>query len=340
MAEELQELRARVQQLEAERSRLQQERDDAQAGPSTSGAPMSNGTADRIIYLPRERKCPIFRGTHGVGVEEWIEEVRTSMRVRHVGPTDRAAFIFDHLEGEARDEIKYRSSAEREDPETVFTILRELYGCQQSYVTLQEDFFSRRQLDGESLQEFSHSLFCLMDKVKSNSPHAMANADILLRDQFIQNVSNSDLRRELKRYARDNPRCTLLEVRAEAITWEREGGVENKSSGNPSFCAVQSASGSPSLIDSSSSSVASQLATLTAIVQKQQEQLDQITQSLAVMQQSPVARPFSASSVICHKCQQPGHIARYCTARGRFKPQRASGAPQVQATTSSQVQEN
>ncbi|XP_038150223.1 uncharacterized protein LOC119789420 [Cyprinodon tularosa] len=153
MDEELQELRVRVQQLEAERSRLQQERDsalassnrqdDVQAGPSTSGTPTNRG-ADRIIYLPRERKCPIFRGTHGVGVEDWIEEVRTSMRVRHVGPTDQAAFIFDHLEGEARDEIKYRSSSEREDPETVFTILKELYGCQQSYVSLQEDFFSRR----------------------------------------------------------------------------------------------------------------------------------------------------------------------------------------------------
>ncbi|XP_038128577.1 uncharacterized protein LOC119774915 [Cyprinodon tularosa] len=122
MDEELQELRVRVQQLEAERSRLQQERDsalassnrqdDVQAGPSTSGTPTNRG-ADRIIYLPRERKCPIFRGTHGVGVEDWIEEVRTSMRVRHVGPTDQAAFIFDHLEGEARDEIKYRSSSER-----------------------------------------------------------------------------------------------------------------------------------------------------------------------------------------------------------------------------------
>lgn len=64
------------------------------------------------------------------------------MRVRHVGPTDQAGFIFDHLEGEAWDEIKYRTVTEHDNPETVFTILKELYGCQKPYILLQEEFFS------------------------------------------------------------------------------------------------------------------------------------------------------------------------------------------------------
>lgn len=344
MAEELRDLRARVQQLETERNRLQKERDTAradlsardaaEAGPSARVSSENTGTSDRIIYLPRERKCPIFRGTHGIGVEEWEEEVRASMRIRHVGPTDQAAFLFDHLEGEARDEIKYRPTADREDPEKVFTILKELYGCQDSYVSLQEDFFSRRQLDGETLQEFSHSLFCLMDKVKANSPHAIANCDILLRDQFTQNVRNSDLRRELKRYVCENPVCTLLDVRAEAITWEREGGIGNKIV-VPSFCAVQSAT--VPQVDPPSST-ASQLATLTAIVQKQQEQLEQITKALAAMQQSPTPRSSGSGSIICHRCQQPGHIARHCSAR--HKSSRPSNSSQTRASISPPLSEN
>lgn len=346
MAEELQDLRARVQQLEAEKNRLQQERDAAragssardaaQAGPSTRGAG-NTGTTDRIIYLPRERKCPIFRGTHGIGVEEWEEEVRTSMRVRHVGPTDQASFLFDHLEGEARDEIKYRPVAEREDPDKVLSILKELYGCQESYVSLQEDFFSRRQLEGETLQEFSHSLFCLMDKVKANSPHAVTNSDILLRDQFTQNVNNSDLRRELKRYVRENVDCTLLDVRSEAITWEREGGVESKTNIIPSFCAVQSASVPPPKVEPPNCTV-SQLATLTAIVQKQQEQLDQITKALAAMQQPPTPRSPGPSSIICHRCQQPGHIARHCSVR--YRSPRPGSSPQLRASAGPQLSEN
>lgn len=320
MAEELEQLRARVQELEAERNRLQQERDTADAGSSAQGQ-QNISVTDRIIYLPRERKCPVFRGTHGIGVDEWVEEVKASMRVRHVGPADRAAFIFDHLEGEARDEIKYRSAAEREDSDKVFEILKELYGCQRPYVSLQEEFFSRRQLDGESLQEYSHALFCLMDKVEANAPYQLTNVSVMLRDQFAQNVNNSDLRRELKRHIRNNPNCTVLDVRAEAIRWEHEGGVINRNSHVSTFCAVQSASLPPPL--ESTPSAASQLATLSSIIQKQQEQLDQITKTLAAMQ--PSISSSVSDPVICYRCQQSGHIARFCTARVRSRPPRPSG---------------
>lgn len=59
MAEELQQLWDRICELEAERDRLSQAGDPTQAGP-----------IDRIIYLPQERKCPMFRGTHGIGIED------------------------------------------------------------------------------------------------------------------------------------------------------------------------------------------------------------------------------------------------------------------------------
>lgn len=319
MGEEIDQLRARVQELEAERDRLQQERDTAAAGSSTSRLHTTStvGTMDRIIYLPRERKCPIFRGTHGIGIDEWVDEVRTSMRVRHVAATDQAAFVMDHIEGEARDEIKYRPSIEREDPERVFAILKELYGCQKSYVLLQEDFFSRKQLEGESLQEYSHALFCLMDKVRASAPYRLSNTSVMLRDQFVQNVHNSDLRRELKRHVRSHPDCTMLEVRAEAIRWEREGGVTSQSSSSPTFCAVQNAY-SPPIVESSSST-ANQLASLSSIIQKQQEQLDQITKTLVAMQ-SPTST--GADPVVCFRCQQGGHIARYCNVRIRNRPTR------------------
>lgn len=46
------------------------------------------------------------------------------------------------------------------------SILRDMYGCARSYVSLQQCFFSRKQQEGESLQEFSHALCCLMEKVE------------------------------------------------------------------------------------------------------------------------------------------------------------------------------
>lgn len=149
MAQELQELRVQVERLQAENGRLRQERDEAEAGPSARGPSRDSATTECVVYLPRERQCPTFRGQHGIGINEWIEEVQASMRARHLGPNDQAGFIYDHLEGEARDKIRYRPRAEREDPEHAFVILKELYGCPKSYITLQQDFFSRKQLDGE-----------------------------------------------------------------------------------------------------------------------------------------------------------------------------------------------
>lgn len=186
MAEELQELREQVRQLQVDK--------------------------ERLLYLPRERKCPVFRGRSGVGIDEWVEEVNACVRARHLSPRDQAYFMFDHLDGEAKDEIRYRPREEREDPERIVSILKDLYGCSTSYVALQEQFFSRKQLDGESLQEYSHALLSLMDKVKQTSPESVPQSDLLLCDQFVEHVINSDLRRELKRLVRQTPGLSILEV--------------------------------------------------------------------------------------------------------------------------------
>lgn len=158
-----------------------------------------------------------------------------------------------------------------------------------------------------------------MDRVIANAPYRMTNSTTLLRDQFVENVNNPNLRRELKRLVRENPNHTLLDVRSEAIKWEREGGVVEARAdfhSVPTLCATQSASLQPQV---PSPDTASQLAALTTLVQKQQEQLTQITQTLNMMQSTP-PRSSGPNNVICHRCQQQGHIARNCNARFRSRP--------------------
>ena len=62
------------------------------------------------------------------------------MRARHLSTFDQAFFLFDHLEGEAREEIKYRPATDRSDSTKIIAVLRELYGRSDSYVALQEAF--------------------------------------------------------------------------------------------------------------------------------------------------------------------------------------------------------
>ncbi|CAL9687175.1 unnamed protein product [Knipowitschia caucasica] len=334
-----QELRDLVQQLQSENERLlaASNMNSGAAVPSCSNdcpAPLSNvhssngESMERLLYIPRERKCPLFRGTSGIPIEDWIEEMRATLRTRRLTTVDQAYFVFDHLEGEAKDEIRYRTRTEREDPERIMSILRELYGCVRSYVSLQECFFSRKQQEGESLHEFSHALCCLMEKVERCAPRKMADSHILLRDQFVEHVLDPNLRRELKRLVREKPECTLLEVRAEAIRWEREGRPDEprgRSFSVPSFSAVHYSRARPPSLTANS-----EFTELRQLLEKQQEQLNQLTQGLLALQTAPRPPVRRPNTLLCLRCQKPGHFARECD-NERFIPQ---ARPQHVATTS------
>ena len=324
MEGDLQELRDLVAQLRADNEKLRQEQAAAVPGPSTAPstssvpptAPLtgSNLIAERLVFVPRDRKCLMFRGKSGIGLPEWLEEVHACMRARRLSASDQAFFLFDHLEGEAREEIKYRSNVEREDPDKIISVLQELYGCSKSYVALQEAFFSRRQQEGETLHEFSLALMGLMASVRERAPGGMTNADVLLRDQFVEHVLDGALRRELKQLVRRQPTVTLLDIRGEAIRWEREGlpgAGRGRSHSVPSAFGLQY--GVQGSRGTTTPPHGSALEEMREMLRLQQEQLNQLTQSISALQSSHPRRPPSRQGpVVCRRCQRPGHYASEC----------------------------
>lgn len=275
----------------------------------------------------------MFRGKSGIGLAEWLEEAWACMRARHLSTADQAFFLYDHLEGEAREEIKYRPSTERGDPNTIIAVLQELYGCCESYVALQQAFFSRQQQEGETLLEFSLALMSLMAAVKQRAPTDVPNAEVLLRDQFVEHVLDGALRRELKQFVRGQPTATLLEVRGEAIRWEREGlpmGVRGRSNSVPAVFGVQYGiqSRSPGVTDAHQGS---KLRELREMMRRQQEQLNQLTQTITHLQGSNQrSRSTHRGPIICRRCQQPGHMAWQCDGvRVPTTTQSLSTVPQI-----------
>ncbi|KAI4905570.1 hypothetical protein NFI96_009239, partial [Prochilodus magdalenae] len=117
---------------------------------------------ERLVYIPRDRKCPMFRGKSGIGINEWVEEVQACMRARYLSPADQAFFLFDHLEGEAREEIKYRSSAERGDP---------------------DKHLARLELVLERLQQ--EGLKAKLEKCAFFKPEGFQVADPVIREAFV-----------------------------------------------------------------------------------------------------------------------------------------------------------
>lgn len=357
MEEEVQELRELVLQLRADNERLCREgaaspggsggASLASPGPAVHAPPAGAAAAvtERLVVIPRDRRCPLFNGKTGVGITEWVEEIQACMRARHLSMVDQAFFIFDHLGGEAREEIKYRTSAERSNPASVLAILKELYGCARSYVTLQQAFFSRKQQEGETLLEFSLALMALMEQVKQRAPDGLLNSEVLLRDQFVEHVLDSALRRELKQFVRRQPTATLLEVRGEGMRWEREGfpgGARERSHSLPSMYGLQygvQGSSRPALPVSPHGS---ELGELKELLKRQQEQLNQLTRTVASMQTSmPPARPQRNGPVICLRCRQPGHFARDCEGeRARAGPAASRSSTVARPTNSSHHPEN
>ncbi|KAL2086083.1 hypothetical protein ACEWY4_017142 [Coilia grayii] len=310
---ELQQLRDRVEELQAENERLLNARGD--------GA--QSGQHGQTLYIPRERRCPKFSGRSvggSLSIEEWVEEAESCIRSRHMSNHERAMFLYDHLEGEARNEIKYRPTATREDPAEIVKVLREVYGCAKSYVLWQQRFFDRKQKDNESLFEFSHALMELMEKIKMSKSNCITNPDLVLRDQFCENVNDSTLRRELKKLVRDNAEWTILDVRREATRWVEEGqtGRDRSHRTVAHNSEVQYTSQCEATLTQTS-----ELAELKDLVLKQQAQIDMLVKHLSQPHTKPPAsqrygggryRRAPDGRPICIKCEQPGHIARYCQA--------------------------
>lgn len=325
MEEELQQLREQLSQLKAANERLRWDRASAQAGPSRTnqvGATptriaslQSAPSTERVVVMSRERKCSLFNGKSGPSLDEWTEEIQACVRASHLSIRDQAFFIFDHLEGEAKSEIKFRSAEVKEDPAQILSVLQELYGCTAPYVTLQQAFFSRRQQEGETLQEFSLALMSLMEQVKQATPEGMPNAAVLLRDQFIEHVIDSALRRELKRFARDHPTATLLQVRSEALQWEREGlpsAHHERNFSLPSLHGLQCEVRGSVRPPVPTPAPVPGLSEVMELLKSQQEQLTRLTETVATLQNPRPSGRAPRSSITCRRCYQPGHYASEC----------------------------
>ena len=147
----------------------------------------------------------------------WIGQARSILP--SVSSADRLSFLIAHLEGPAREEVRYAPSDEKDCIDKIFTLLVSAFGENRSNAQLKRELYERVQVSRESVRKFSIALLeiseGLTDKVESK--------DNILIEVFCENLLEPQIKREIKRLVRTDPNISFGALRSEAIQLEEDG---------------------------------------------------------------------------------------------------------------------
>ena len=300
------------------------------------------GSEESHIYLKKESKRikkllgrPKEEGD--VDVEEWIEDVTSYFESRKLGQRDRIEFIYEHVDGKVKAELRYRPEEDKRDAENILAIIQRVFGDSESLSALQEKFFRRVQKEGETLLEYSLALMQLFDKIQkcvgggSLSRRGDTNADRTLKDKFTEGVRDDHLRRELRRLLMDDERLPFWMFRDRAIKYmgseiEIEDSKNSKSTKSKAQVVNQQVTEVTGACNSQ----------FMDMLKSQQEQISKLTSVIEGMKTAKTKPGFFKKKVdrVCYLCNEPGHIVRNCPKNPMGQgPQNASQDSSSQAAS-------
>ena len=214
----------------------------------------------------REKKIPKF--TEDNDVEEWVRNVRLYIsRKIFTTEEERVDFVLEHLDKNPKTEVRFRINPVRASAEDIFGILVDIYGIQESFLELQQDFYCRNQKPEESLDDYSHVLMKKLVAIEKKNPAIINDVDTILQQRFAEGVIDNGLKRELKRLIREQD-LPFHKLRELANNWMEDEHIKEDTAVSESV----------------------HLDSLLTIMKKQEEQIKELTATVNEHRQL-VAKP-------------------------------------------------
>ena len=121
--------------------------------------------------------------------------------------------------GQAKDDIRIRPESDRNTASKILDIIKTVFEDAETVGQLHQQFYQRCQKSNESLQTYSLVLMKLMDRIAKKDKKVLGDKDLMLKERFIDCVSDSLLRREMKRFSFEHKDLNFIDFRQMILKW-------------------------------------------------------------------------------------------------------------------------
>ena len=285
--------------------------------PKKSKPGPSSRTSEETSTMESYYKLPKLRSFSGDSeVEEFIQEATLLLQIQPLPSRRAAQWIFQSLEGTARERILVRSAEEINTPGKIIEILQNEWGSFKSATSLKRSFYQRTQRKGEGITEFAHALEKLWKKTNEADDDERLSQETL-KATFIEGLNLVSLRRELKKLNAERDGLEFRDLIHEARQWVREEEDEEASV----KCRLQE------LKLNESQAKIQALESAHADVQRKLQMAEAKIDELRRDQGG--RRPEIKKQLRCWYCDTPGHKEAECRKKKwRERNRRSSGSSQ------------